>query len=83
MTVINACALQVDHNDKDNSSLHAFNKLWESQFAKDCLLVFSTGRSLKLYNELRVGTVLHAHVIAQGQHDNTLCSTMLSLSCPT
>lgn len=46
--------VQVDHDDKDNKSLLAFNELWESKFRKDCLLVFSTGRSLKLYNELRV-----------------------------
>ena len=45
---------QVDHDDKENKSLHAFNNLWQKQFAHDCLLVFSTGRSLKLYNELRV-----------------------------
>lgn len=45
---------QVDHDEKDNKSLLAFNELWKSQFQKDCLLVFSTGRSLKLYNELRV-----------------------------
>jgi len=46
--------VQVDHDDKESTSLHAFNKLWQSEFAQDCLLVFSTGRSLKLYNELRV-----------------------------
>jgi hypothetical protein len=44
----------VDHNDKENAALNAFNKLWETKFAKDSLLVFSTGRSHALYTELRV-----------------------------
>ncbi|BDA47308.1 Sucrose-phosphatase 1 [Coccomyxa sp. Obi] len=43
----------VDHNDKENRALNAFNQLWESKFAKDSLLVFSTGRSHALYSELR------------------------------
>lgn len=46
--------LQVDHDDKQNAALKAFNELWKSKFAEDSLLVFSTGRSLALYNELRV-----------------------------
>eukprot|EP00891_Asterochloris_glomerata_P006266 jgi/Astpho2/6266/fgenesh1_pm.00088_%23_25_t len=45
--------LQVDHDDKQNAALNAFNELWKSKFAEDSLLVFSTGRSLALYNELR------------------------------
>ena len=48
------CASQVDHNDKENAALNAFNRLWESKFAQDSLLVFSTGRSHALYTELRV-----------------------------
>ena len=49
-------ALQVDHNDKENLALNAFNQLWKTQFAKDSLLVFSTGRSHALYSELRVSS---------------------------
>ncbi|CAL5220768.1 g2832 [Coccomyxa viridis] len=43
----------VDHHDHDNKALTAFNQLWESKFAKDSLLVFSTGRSHALYTDLR------------------------------
>lgn len=44
----------MDHHDHDNKALTAFNQLWESKFAKDSLLVFSTGRSHALYTDLRV-----------------------------
>ena len=57
--------LQVDHEDKQNAALNAFNELWKSKFAEDSLLVFSTGRSLALYNELRVcSTFSPAHLIS-------------------
>lgn len=43
----------VDHHDTQFTSLLAFNRLWTSKFAHDSLLVFSTGRSLELYKQLR------------------------------
>ncbi|KAK9799820.1 hypothetical protein WJX73_004740 [Symbiochloris irregularis] len=43
----------VDHNDLEHKQLKAFNSLWSSHFAKDSLLVFSTGRSHSLFIELR------------------------------
>ena len=51
-------APQVDHNDHDNKALLAFNQLWENKFAKDSLLVFSTGRSHAVYSDLRVSHTL-------------------------
>ena len=44
----------MDHDDKEHAALKAFNELWKSKFAEDSLLVFSTGRSHHLYEELRV-----------------------------
>ena len=56
--------LQVDHNDKENRALLEFNDLWQRSFSKDSLLVFSTGRSHALYEELRVRR-LHPVVLQQ------------------
>ncbi|KAK9861895.1 hypothetical protein WJX84_012057 [Apatococcus fuscideae] len=43
----------VDHSDKANSALLKFNDLWKAKLAQDSLLVFSTGRSHKLFEELK------------------------------
>jgi sucrose-6-phosphatase len=44
----------VDHDDKEHAALNKFGQLWKDKFAADSLLVFSTGRSHALYEELRV-----------------------------
>ena len=55
---------QVDHDDEGHKALLEFNALWQSQFAADSLLVFSTGRSRQLYEELRKeAPLLHPNVL--------------------
>ena len=44
----------MDHDDKEHMALNKFGQLWKDKFAADSLLVFSTGRSHALYEELRV-----------------------------
>lgn len=43
----------VDHSDHSYPTLLQFNRLWLSRFTHDSKLVFSTGRSLASYSELR------------------------------
>ena len=43
----------VDHDDKECKGLQEFNALWQEKLSKDSLLVFSTGRSHALYEQLR------------------------------
>ena len=61
-------ALQVDHEDHDNKALNAFNQLWETKFAKDSLLVFSTGRSHALYSDLRVTPSHESFLASPAKH---------------
>nr|XP_024363221.1 sucrose-phosphatase 1-like isoform X4 [Physcomitrium patens] len=43
----------VDHLDKSHTGLLRFNNLWAAEYAHNSLLVFSTGRSLEKYTQLR------------------------------
>ena len=53
MIVSNLDHTMVDHANADNVSLLRFNALWAANYYHDSILVFSTGRSLTLYKELR------------------------------
>jgi sucrose-6-phosphatase len=44
---------KVDHADPAHTALKTFSSLWDAHFAADCLLVYSTGRSHALYEQLR------------------------------
>ncbi|CAI5495792.1 unnamed protein product [Closterium sp. Naga37s-1] len=48
----------VDHKDPNHESLREFASLWQSTFAGDSLLVYSTGRSPTLYNQLKSQVLL-------------------------
>eukprot|EP00193_Tetraselmis_chui_P001548 CAMPEP_0177763246 /NCGR_PEP_ID=MMETSP0491_2-20121128/6771_1 /TAXON_ID=63592 /ORGANISM="Tetraselmis chuii, Strain PLY429" /LENGTH=275 /DNA_ID=CAMNT_0019279345 /DNA_START=183 /DNA_END=1010 /DNA_ORIENTATION=+ len=46
----------VDHSDTQHAALRAFAAVWKSHFERDSLLVFNTGRSLQLFNQLQADT---------------------------
>ncbi|GBG91117.1 hypothetical protein CBR_g51920 [Chara braunii] len=48
----------VDHSDKSEIALLRFNALWAAEYSQDSVLVYSTGRSKKKYEELRAETPL-------------------------
>eukprot|EP01026_Neomeris_dumetosa_P061662 TRINITY_DN58218_c0_g1_i1.p1 TRINITY_DN58218_c0_g1~~TRINITY_DN58218_c0_g1_i1.p1 ORF type:complete len:298 (-),score=43.11 TRINITY_DN58218_c0_g1_i1:262-1107(-) len=43
----------VDHDDPKHTRLLAFNEIWKEKFAKNSMLIFSTGRSPILYKDLK------------------------------
>eukprot|EP01024_Parvocaulis_polyphysoides_P037769 TRINITY_DN33727_c0_g1_i5.p1 TRINITY_DN33727_c0_g1~~TRINITY_DN33727_c0_g1_i5.p1 ORF type:complete len:168 (+),score=21.91 TRINITY_DN33727_c0_g1_i5:65-568(+) len=43
----------VDHDDPKHTRLETFNDIWKEKFSKDSLLIFSTGRSPILYQNLK------------------------------
>ena len=64
-----------DPDDADHLKLLRFNGVWRRHCAKDCLLVYSTGRSLAKFQQLKVhfpgdGPSIHAPwaMQAQGLH---------------
>ena len=44
----------VDPEDASHAALRRFNAVWRARCARDCRLVFSTGRSRAKYMQLRV-----------------------------
>ena len=55
--LISFWGIQVDHNDKTSAALLKFNELWQTKMALDSILIFSTGRSHKLFEELKVSSM--------------------------
>jgi sucrose-6F-phosphate phosphohydrolase len=48
----------VDHHDKQNTALAEFGSQWHKDYSHDSLLVYSTGRSPHLYQELKTSVPL-------------------------